>query len=158
MHQKKLIVLLMLSSLILLLAACSGVPKVDWELKITGDIENPLNLSFQDLAGREQVDLSDILMEKSTGEDEIRSWSGPALAPILKEAGAGEISTITAVAADGYAVEISANELAGAIIAVKDNGEWIPEVSPDKGPIRLVAPDTPANRWVFHLVEIQVNQ
>lgn len=158
MHHKKRYFLLLVSSLALLLAACSGVPKVDWDLKITGDIETPLTLSFADLAGREQVDLTDILMEKSTGEDEIRSWSGPALAPILEEAGAGEISTITAVAADGYAVEISADELADAIIAVKDSGEWIPDVSPDKGPIRLVTPDTPANRWVFQLVEIQVNQ
>lgn len=158
MVQKKSFVLLLLSSLVLLLAACSGVPKVDWELKITGDVETPLTLSFQDLAGREQVDLTDILMEKSTGEDVIRSWSGPALAPILEEAGAGKISTITAVAGDGYAVEISADELDEAIIAVKDNGEWIPDVSPDKGPIRLVTPDTPANRWVFQLVEIQVNQ
>lgn len=158
MVQKKSIVLLLLSSLVLLLAACSGVPKVDWELKISGDVETPLTLSFKDLASREQVDLTDILMEKSTGEDEIRSWSGPALAPILEEAGAGEISTIIALAADGYAVEISADELADAIIAVKDNGEWIPDVSPDKGPIRLVTPDTPANRWVFQLVEIQVNQ
>lgn len=158
MHHKKRYFLLLLSSLALLLAACSGVPKVDWDLKITGDVETPLTLSFADLAGREQVDLTDILMEKSTGEDEIRSWSGPALAPILEEAGAGEISTITAVAADGYAVEISADELADAIIAVKDSGEWIPDVSPDKGPIRLVTPDTPANRWVFQLVEIQVNQ
>jgi DMSO/TMAO reductase YedYZ molybdopterin-dependent catalytic subunit len=158
MHQKKYFVLLLLSSLLLLLTACSGVPKVDWELKITGDVETPLTLTFKDLAEREQVDLTDILMEKSTGEDEIRSWSGPALAPILEEAGAGEISTITAVAGDGYAVEISADELTDAIIAVKDAGEWIPDVSPDKGPIRLVTPDTPANRWVFQLVEIQVNQ
>jgi DMSO/TMAO reductase YedYZ molybdopterin-dependent catalytic subunit len=158
MHQKKRIILLLLSSLVLMLAACSGVPKVDWELKITGDVENPLTLTFKDLADREQVDLNEIMMEKSTGEDEIRSWSGPALAPILEEAGAGGITTITAVAADGYAVEISADELSDAIIAVKDNGEWIPDVSPDKGPIRLVTPDTPANRWVFQLVEIQVNQ
>jgi len=59
---------------------------------------------------------------------------------------------------DGYAIEISANELTDAIIALKDSGEWIAEVSPDKGPIRLVTPDTPANRWVFQITEIQVNQ
>ena len=152
--------LLFVGVLILLsLTACGGgAPQVDWELKISGDVENPTTFSYQDLAARDEIDLTDILMEKSTGEDEVRSWSGPALEGLLEEAGAGDISTITAFAADGYAVEISAGELSNAIIALKDNGEWIPDVSPDKGPIRLVTPDTPANRWVFQITELQVNQ
>lgn len=144
---------------LLSLSGCGGgPPQVDWELTISGDVQTPLTFSYQDLAGMDQIDLTDILMEKSTGEDEVRSWSGPALAGLLEEAGVADISTITAFAADGYAVEISAGELDGAIIALKDGGEWIADVSPDKGPIRLVTPDTPANRWVFQITEIQVNQ
>lgn len=145
--------------IILSLSACGGgAPQVDWELKVSGDVETPMTFSYQDLAAREEMDLADILMEKSTGEDEVRSWSGPALAGLLKEVGASDFSTITAFAADGYAIEISAGELNDAIIALKDAGEWIVDVSPDKGPIRLVTPDTPANRWVFQITEIQVNQ
>ena len=44
------------------------------------------------------------------------------------------------------------------IVALKEKGEWIAEADPDHGPIRLVFPHTPANRWVFQIQEIQVNE
>ena len=145
--------------LLLSLTACgSGVPKVEWELKISGDVQTPLTFTYDDLASREMVDLTEILMAKSVGEDEVTSWSGVELSSLLSEAGAVDFATITVIAVDGYAIEISADELTDGIIAMKDSGEWIAEVSPDKGPIRLVTPDTPANRWVFQVIEIQVNQ
>jgi len=98
-------------------------------------------------------------MNKSIGEDTIGSWSGVALEDLLIEAGAEEnFVSITAVAADGYAIEISRDELENAIVALKENGEWIQESDPGHGPIRLVCPQTPANRWVFQLLEIQVNK
>jgi len=106
----------------------------------------------------DQVDLTEILMEKTTGEDEVTSWSGVSLDSLLALAGVDDFSTITALAEDGYAVEMAAGDLNNAIVALKDGGEWIAEVTPDKGPIRLVTPDTPANRWVFQITEIQVNQ
>jgi DMSO/TMAO reductase YedYZ molybdopterin-dependent catalytic subunit len=146
-------------TLLLVLSACGGgAPDVDWELSISGEVSRPVAYSFADLAGMEQVDLTDILMEKSTGDDVITSWSGVPLDLLLEEAGTGEFTTLTVLAADGYAIEVSAGELNDAIIALKDNGDWIAEVTPDKGPIRLVTPDTPANRWVFQVTEIQVNQ
>ena len=151
----------LLSTIILaaiLLAACGGgVPKVDWELKVSGSVTNPLTLTFQDLAGMSQLDMKDVKMEKSTGEDEITSWSGVPISEIFSKAGVSDFSTITAIAADGYAIEITKDELDGGIVALKDKGEWIAEVSPDKGPIRLVCPKTPGNRWVFSLKEIVVN-
>jgi DMSO/TMAO reductase YedYZ molybdopterin-dependent catalytic subunit len=142
-----------------LLVACGGgAPKVDWELEITGDVTSPLTLTYGELAGMEQVDLNDIMMEKSTGEDEVTSWSGVPVTVLFERAGVGTFTTITAVAADGYAIEVTADEMENAIVALKDSGEWIAEVSPDNGPIRLVTPQTPANRWVFQLTELQVNQ
>ena len=105
-----------------------------------------------------QVDLNDIQMEKSTGEDEMTSWSGVPLDKIFEDAGVSSVSGVTAIAGDGYAIEISKDELEGAIVALKDSGEWIAEVTPDKGPIRLVTPKTPGNRWVFQLQEIQVHE
>lgn len=145
-----------------LLVGCggSGAPEVDWDLAVTGDVATPLSLSYGELTEMDQTDLTDVLMEKSLGEDEITSWSGVALDLILERAGAGSYSSITAIAADGYAIEISAEETRGGIVALKLDGEWIPEVAEerDRGPIRLVTPETPANRWVFQLQEIQVNQ
>jgi DMSO/TMAO reductase YedYZ molybdopterin-dependent catalytic subunit len=159
MNRKRWILFVLAIAALVILTACgSGAPDVDWELSITGDVSQPLTYSFTDLAGMEQVDLNEILMEKSTGEDEVTSWSGVPLEVLLTEAGAGDFATLTALAADGYAIEIPAGETNDAIIALKDNGEWIADVTPDKGPVRLVTPDTPANRWVFQVTEIQVNQ
>jgi len=156
---KKWVFLGLAAILLLSLTACGpGIPKVEWELKISGDVQTPLAFTYDNLASRETVDLTEILMAKSVGEDEVTSWSGVALSSLLSEAGAADFATITVIAVDGYAIEISADELTDAIIALKDSGEWIAEVTPEKGPIRLVSPDTPANRWVFQVIEIQVNQ
>jgi DMSO/TMAO reductase YedYZ molybdopterin-dependent catalytic subunit len=144
--------------LTLTLVSCGGTaPKVDWTLGVSGAVSDPLTLSYADLADMPQIDLNEILMEKSLGEDTTGDWSGVALEEILKEAGAGEYVSITAVAGDGYAIEISKDELQDAIVALKENGEWIADADPDHGPIRLVCPYTPANRWVFQLMELQIN-
>jgi DMSO/TMAO reductase YedYZ molybdopterin-dependent catalytic subunit len=143
----------------LVLAACGGTPNVDWELTVSGDVSNPTTFTYNDLADMEQVNLDDVLMEKSRGEDEVRSFSGVPLSTILEMVGAPEdYSTITAKAADGYAIEISKDEVVDGIVAMKQAGEWITDADPDAGPIRLVFPMTPANRWVFQITEIVVNQ
>jgi len=151
---------MMILLLALVLAGCgSGAPKVDWELSIGGTVSKPLTISFSDLAKRDQVDLKEILMEKSTGDDEVTSWSGVSVAKLFEEAGApADWSTVTAVAGDGYAIEISRDEMQDAIVALKDGTDWIAKTDPDHGPIRLVCPHAPGNRWVFQLKELQVNQ
>jgi len=141
----------------LLVSACS-TPKVDWELSISGEVSTPKTFTYQELSKMTLVDLNDVLMEKSRGEDEVRSFSGVDLASLLEQAGASEdFSTITAKAADGYAIEISKDEIVDGIIALQQGGEWITKVDPGSGPIRLVFPMTPANRWVFQVTEIIVN-
>jgi DMSO/TMAO reductase YedYZ molybdopterin-dependent catalytic subunit len=156
MHGKTVLIVLLL--LAVTLAGCgAAAPKVEWTLGVSGAVTSPLSLSYAELAGMPQTDLNDILMEKSTGEDTTGDWSGVALAELLDKAGAGEYVSITAVAGDGYAIEISKDELQDAIVALKENGEWIAEADPDHGPIRLVCPYTPANRWAFQLLELQVN-
>jgi DMSO/TMAO reductase YedYZ molybdopterin-dependent catalytic subunit len=152
------VILTMTLLLVLGLVGCGGgAPEVDWTLGVSGAVSSPLSLSYADLAGMAQTDLKDVFMDKSLGEDTTGDWSGAALAEILSKAGAGEYVSITVVAADGYAIEISKDELQDAIVALKENGKWIAEADPDHGPIRLVCPYTPANRWVFQLTELQVN-
>jgi DMSO/TMAO reductase YedYZ molybdopterin-dependent catalytic subunit len=164
MRHTKIVSLVMIVILAILLvtglASCgSGAPKVDWELKISGAVNKPLTLSYDELAKRPQTDLKDVLMEKSAGEDTVGSWSGVNLEDILKQVEASSnLASVTALAADGYAVEISKDELQDAIVALKENGEWIATADEEHGPIRLVCPYTPANRWVFQLQEIQVNE
>ena len=156
MSRKSLFITVLLLSAVL--TGCGGAaPKVDWDLSVSGAVSSPLTLSYAELAGMPQTELNEILMERSLGEDTIGDWSGVTLDEILKKAGAGEYVSITTVAGDGYAIEISKDELQDAIVALKENGEWIAEADLDHGPIRLVCPYTPANRWVFQLMELQVN-
>lgn len=141
-----------------LLSACGGTPKVDWELSITGAVDNPIVLTYDDLVDLPLVELNDVLMEKSRGEDEFRSFSGVKLSLLLEMAGAtNDFSSITAKAADGYAIEISYDEMVNGIVALKDGNDWIVNSDPEEGPIRFVFPETPANRWVFQVTEIIVN-
>jgi DMSO/TMAO reductase YedYZ molybdopterin-dependent catalytic subunit len=156
MNWKRLVVVMLL--LVVVLAACGGAaPDEDWTLSVSGAVSEPLALSYAELVDMPQTELNDLLMEKSLGEDTTGDWSGVALSAILDKAGAGEFVSITAVAADGYAIEISKDELQDAIVALKENGEWIAEADPEHGPIRLVCPYTPANRWLFQLTDLQVN-
>jgi hypothetical protein len=60
-------------------------------------------------------------------------------------------------AADGYAIEISRDEMVDGIVALKQGGDWIVNVDEKAGPIRLVFPTTPANRWVYQVTGISVN-
>jgi hypothetical protein len=81
-----------------------------------------------------------------------------SLALLFEKSGVNpEFSTIRAVAADGYAIEITQTDLQDAIIALQGGGEWIQKADPEHGPIRLVAPEIPANRWVFQIIEIKIN-
>jgi len=149
--------LLMLVLLLVALAGCgSGAPSVDWQLQISGAVEQPLTLSYSDLAGMPQVELNDVLMEKSQGEDQVTSWAGVPLEEIWKRAGVTDYRTVVALASDGYALEIPRDELQDGIIALKDAEGWIANTDKDHGPIRLVCPHAPGNRWVFQLAELQV--
>lgn len=154
----KILIISILVALPVLLTACTGAPKVDWELSITGAVENPTVFTFADLAELPMIDLNDILMEKSRGEDEFRSFSGVELSLLMDRVGATDnFSSITAKAADGYAIEIPVDEMVDGIVALKDGNEWIIKSDPNAGPIRLVFPATHANRWVFQVAEIIVN-
>ena len=161
MHHKikrQIIILLGLASLVIGLTACATHPNVDWTLKISGDVNKPLGLTYADLAGMPQTELKELLMQKTTSEDTVNTWVGVPLDAIATKVGADpQYATILAKGDDGYEILISINELKGAIIALKMDGYWIAEKDKAHGPIRLVCPDTPASKWIYALVEIQFN-
>lgn len=157
--KKRLVTTLMILLLAINIAACNAVPNVEWELSISGAVSNPYSITYQELLDLEQIYLEDVFMDKSVGEDEYGSWSGVSVDNLLSKAAVDpDYVTITAIAADGYAIEISKEELMGSIVALKENGEWIHKTDPEHGPIRLVCPQIPANRWVFQVLELQVNK
>jgi DMSO/TMAO reductase YedYZ molybdopterin-dependent catalytic subunit len=150
---------LALCALLTGLAGCGvKAPDVTWELVVDGAVSTPLTLSFQDLVKMPQTELKEVVMQRSSGDPTTSSWSGVALTEIFKKAGVASWEKgITAVANDGYAISIPKDELEGGIVALKMEGEWIETADYQKGPIRLVCPQTPANRWVFQLKQITIN-
>ena len=161
MHPKKkqqIIILLVLVSLSIALTACATHPNVNWKLIISGDVKQPLGLTYADLAGMPQKELKDVLMQKTTSEDTVNTWVGVPLEEITTKVGADpQYAAILVKGDDGYEMVVSKNELKGALIALKMDGDWIAEKDKAHGPIRLVCPDTPASKWIYALVEIQFN-
>jgi len=156
--KKRLILVILILMLAVILTACGGAPKIDWELKVSGAVSNPTLFTYEELSAQPQTDLDEVFMDKSVGEDEYGGWSGVLISDIFEKSGVDDnFVSVTAIAADGYAIEISKDELAGGLVALKENEEWIQEADPEHGPIRLVCPETPANRWVFQLIELQIN-
>ena len=154
--------LVLLVAAVLLIAGCGGTvgpqsPEVDWTLNVEGEVGNSLALSYADLAAMEQSSLSQVLMQKSRGEDTVNDWEGVSLSAIMEQAEAvPAASRITAMAADGYAIMIPMADLENAIVALKMDGDWITTSDPDHGPIRLVVPNKPSNHWIFQLEMIVV--
>jgi DMSO/TMAO reductase YedYZ molybdopterin-dependent catalytic subunit len=154
--------LVLLAVTMLVAAGCGAgggtqAPQVDWTLTVEGEVDNPLTLSYADLAGMEQFSLKEILMQKSHGEDTVNDWEGVPLAALFEQAGVhADASGITAVAADGYAIMVSMADLEDGIIALKTDGEWIATVDEDHGPVRLVLPNKPANHWVYQVTSLVV--
>jgi len=156
-RNKRILIFVFILINLLILSGC-GAPNVEWTLTISGNVNQTTTFTYKELADMPQIDLSDVYMEKSRGEDEIRSFSGVLLKDLLEAAGVTEdFSTITAFASDGYAIDISKDELANGIVALKDGGDWIAKQGTDEGPIRLVFPTAPANRWIYQVTEIVVN-
>jgi DMSO/TMAO reductase YedYZ molybdopterin-dependent catalytic subunit len=154
--------LVLLVAAVLLMAGCGGAagpqaPDVDWTLTVEGEVGNSLALSYADLAAMEQSSLSQVLMQKSRGEDTVNDWEGVSLSAIMEQAEAVPgASGITAMAADGYAIMIPMVDLENAIVALKMDGDWITTSDADHGPIRLVVPNKPSNHWIFQLEMIVV--
>ncbi len=148
--------LLILLALGLALTSCSSGSKVDWELKVSGAVSEPLTLSYEDLAGRTQTKLDNVLMERAQGEDESTNWEGVALSELLDEAGASKAaSAVIFRAADGYERELAMGDVSEAIVALKQDGKSL--AGDEKaGPIRIIVPGLPGSRWVGQLIEIEV--
>lgn len=138
-------------------SAEDAAPDVEWTLRVHGAVQTPLTLSWEDLQALPQAELSGVLMDRTREADSTNAWQGVALAELLRRAGAPDPhGALTATSQDGYAVVIDPDELDRALIATRQDGAWIADADPIHGPIRLVCPGIPANRWVFQLVSLEV--
>ena len=157
--QKKNLVLICILLVVIISAIILLKPKypnVNWTITFSSNLDQPVEVTYADLAKMPQSELSKILMEKTTSEDTIDSWSGPSLKEVIERIGAdANFAYMSVMADDGYQAVLVPSDLENAIFALKKDGEWIAETDMAHGPIRLVCPKTPANKWVYAIIEIK---
>ena len=140
------------------------VPQVspdDWTLRITGMVDNELELSFNDLLARTQVEEIVTLscVSNEVGGDLVGNarWQGVLLADLLAEAGPQEgAEQVVGVSVDGFTAGFPlevAMDGRPALVAFGMNGEPLPVVH--GFPARLVVPGlygyVSATKWLSEI-------
>ncbi len=134
------------------------VDLADWQLRITGDVERPLALSYDELLARElvEVDATIACVSNEVGGSLIGTarWVGVPLAELLEEAGpSAAAEQVLGRSVDGFTAGFPlAAALDGrqALVAVGMNGEVLP--MRHGFPARLVVPGlfgyVSATKWL----------
>ena len=137
------------------------VPEARWSLRITGMVDNPLELSLEELTALETVERPSTLtcISNPVGGDLIGNsvWTGVRLSALLERAGvqAGATELILR-AADNYAdsFPIEAAMADGTIVAFLQNGE---PLTRDHGfPARVLVPGIYGMKNVKWVTEIEL--
>ena len=127
-----------------------------YRLKVTGKVDRPLDLTYDDLRCMPKVERRCTLVCPGFFTDEA-TWAGVPLAHVLGLAGVQEgASRIRLVSADGYSTTVNLEEVLAeeGFLAYEWEGEPVPVLH--GFPLRAVFPGHPGSLWVKWLVEIRV--
>jgi DMSO/TMAO reductase YedYZ molybdopterin-dependent catalytic subunit len=127
-----------------------------YRLEITGRVDHPLTLSYDDLRCMPKVEDFYTLICPGVFTD-MATWGGVPLKHILELAGVAEDAAgIKLVSADGYvaSVDMSMALSESSLLAYEWEGEPLPVLH--GFPVRAVFPPLPGNKWVKWLVRIEV--
>jgi DMSO/TMAO reductase YedYZ molybdopterin-dependent catalytic subunit len=133
-----------------------GINLETYHLEVTGRVEHPLTLSYDELRCMPKVEASPTLICPGVFTD-IATWGGVPLKYLLDLAGLEEgASSIKLVSADGYSatVPMSIALSESSFLAYEWEGEPLPILH--GFPLRAVFPPLPGNKWVKWLVRIEV--
>jgi len=138
----------------------TGTPQeidlASYRLKVSGKVDRPLSLTYDDLRCMPRIQTSDVLICPGYFEDEA-TWAGASLEYVLGLAGlqAGATS-ISLVGADGYSAFLTLQQARSGnnYLAYEWEGKPIPILH--GFPVRAVFPSLQGNKWVKWLVEIKV--
>lgn len=131
------------------------IPPVEWTVAFTGSgLQRPQEFSYRRLATMEMVPLVGVMQHKTHFPDERKSWRGPLLADLFREAGLkpGPMR-VTLEAQDGYEKSCPVDDLDSAIIALQDGeGRWLAE----RGRVVLVfvPPKMMGDYWIRNLTRV----
>jgi DMSO/TMAO reductase YedYZ molybdopterin-dependent catalytic subunit len=128
----------------------------EWRLEVTGLVENPLMLTYEEilsfLAQTQVTYLYCVPGYEATGE-----WTGVPVQYILERAQyIDSANSVVFYAADEYTSSITLEKALhkDTILAYKLNGVTLPK---DHGyPLRLVVPDKTGYKWVKWVIKIEV--
>jgi len=128
-----------------------------YRLKVTGKVDNPLSLTYDDLRCLPRTETRCTLVCPGFFEDEA-TWAGAPLQRVLDLAGLQTGATeIRLVSEDGYATVVSLEVIRSgdSFLAYEWEGEPLPILH--GFPVRVVFPALDGNKWVKWLVEIEVH-
>ena len=128
-----------------------------YRLEVTGLVDRPLSLTYDELRCLPRVESSPELICPGYFVD-VACWAGAPLRQVLELAGAGEAATsLRLTSADGYSLRVDLTEdtLANAFLAYELEGEPLPILH--GFPVRFVWPEHQGNVWVKWLVAIEVS-
>jgi DMSO/TMAO reductase YedYZ molybdopterin-dependent catalytic subunit len=127
-----------------------------YSLKVTGKVDRPLSLSFDDLRRMPRISSRPTIVCPGYFED-VATWAGASLSAVLDRAGI-QVTTreIVLVCADGYEQSITLAEARSpdAYLAYELEGKLIPVLH--GFPLRAILPSLPGNNWAKWIVEIRV--
>jgi hypothetical protein len=127
-----------------------------WRLLVSGDVEEPLEFSFDDLRGA-SLERSTYSLDCVIGWSVVREWGGvPVMDFIRRTRPRGEILSAVFRSTTGYEVVLTPEVLEKAGTMVTLEVEGLP-LSPEHGfPARLMAPDVIGEKCVKWLAEIEI--
>ncbi|MBD3305142.1 molybdopterin-dependent oxidoreductase [candidate division KSB3 bacterium] len=127
-----------------------------YRLEVTGKVENPLSLSFDELRCLPKITDRPTLICPGFFQD-VAVWSGASLKAVLEQADVQEdAKSIRLKSADGYSSTVPLEDALTDenFLAYEWEGEPVPILH--GFPVRAVFPKLPGNRWVKWLIEIEV--
>ena len=136
------------------------VQEIDLEgyrLEVTGKVDNPLSLTYDDLRCMPKTELRCTLVCPGFFQDDA-TWAGVPLKEVLDTAGVQEgAEGLRLVGADGYSAFVPIEVARGEdnFLAYEWEGEPVPIFH--GFPLRAVFPALEGNKWVKWLVKIEVN-
>jgi DMSO/TMAO reductase YedYZ molybdopterin-dependent catalytic subunit len=127
-----------------------------YRLKVTGNVDNPLSLSFDDLRRMPRISSRPTIVCEGFFED-TANWAGASLAALLERAGVrSSAHQVNLVCADGYreSLTLAQAQSPDAYLAYELEGKIIPVLH--GFPLRAVLPSLTGYNWAKWIVEIEV--